>query len=1719
MNSCPIRNEQYKELALVFGEETVNALYAKNNDVLPTLEQAFDLLDNKPIADNNIYLSSSIPAELAGMISDFELMDTFAQDANDFLEKEVIRYNSRPSNTTTSIPLTSSPKKRVSNKVEITGDNIKSSLDKFMQSLSKKKTMINNEIRLIQAKNKQGELSLTDKNKLAKLKEEMAHLNKLTAIRADVEYERVGAKSLNRFDFKGKVEVAKLNSTLNKLVDGLEGMLTEITTQAAAGVPTVASIQSFSDLADILVNFTRVEEGSNHTLITGITSQTELDNFLKLPENAELKNIFRDVEEKVLLMKEKVKDIKLNSLIKLADQAGTETITDQATLDQYRKDIVDQFSGKVAHQDISVFDYFLSSIDQTVSVDTYHTKLAMKIIYNNNANNQAEATRMKLELRKRYEEVKKTTSDPGAFFESLLEKDENGRKSNRLISKLKPSFNRAKGKVLSTINDKDPKAKFASNILNAMTLLKNNTVKVVENGKVVEKSAPLEYLDYERFVDYDKSTVDNIVFLDNEYTKKLNLLIGNYLYKDMQNKVKATFIAEYFDEKGNLKKDDIINPYSFTTKGTQAEFEKLILKARTTKSKADMANLLIVIPTTNDYDNGAYNKIQSNKAQADYLDYLTECADVIKIIAPEQYSKWIGSNSLFIIDEEISDNMFSVFKSDIDGKWFPKGWASTLKSNLVKSLTVKDDSYLTPEELKEVSSDEFSGQTNFTNSLSKKERSLIESYLGYNKEEMKKAKLDTILRNEYATRRLYGYLGLEYNASDTKVNDKGIYTNEKLRSFLLLNYQFENEINLNSIINTYAKSMYYQDKKMNLQISTEYFLDIAFGYNANQKAKSVIDDIMDNYRDIKSAGTSRAGSLLTYRMSGDEQERLTKLESRQLAIDRMEEWYNRVILRRDTYKEMGNLMNSIYGFNRFFMSKENKQKFNALNKEILDIKKKLKTTTDSAELDTLKTELNDKENELMDLRARTNKGAIITPGATKLIEEFQQAITDLKDLKAKANGSPKYDKSIAELEQKINEISVKNSRVFTVSSVVRGLLGLLRLKALGWNLNSGVTNYLEGQISNYLMASTEEFFPQEYFWEAKAISMFGPEWKKVNTLMNRYEVVQDTMNELGRAKLANTDQDLYSKSKSKLQPFYITHQIEIINQYPLMVAMMKGTMIKDKQGNESQLWEALDDNGLLLPEFDTIENQQWVNGNGQEYANFKYKLGDCISRAHGNYDDLRGMLAKSSLTGQILIMFKSWFPNAIVTRFGEEQVMLSSGKATKGRYRSLSYASGATMGLIAGGVMFGPIGLLAGSAIGALTGSGYIGSMLSGSSKGVGISNVRARDEAKAVLKGTLQEFGNFLIRVSIGSFADSKSSIHKGAFDTKKTFADIGMSDLDVRNMTANMADLAMIIKYGLASFLMQAMWEGLKEEGEDDDDEEAKNPFLMPFKNYVINKADQIMGQATSYTNPIALYEMITSGAAIQFSKDIIDVTDKLFSKDIIDLYDDVYISGKYAGENKMWHALSKAFLPSVAKSSAEFLTGNSSVMSVIPNAVGFEKISKEQFDEESYWKKFFESDVDQLETEIKTDRAVLKKELEEEGVLTTEEIKTKVDEEIPSVSKQQEDYEKAAFKGKLPTKEDAEDKLLRAKINREIKEEIRDGSIDIPNKKVDLKKIMGERYEDASEEYKDYITKKILEKEAFNIEQAKRFKEAKLNKFIMIPNDPNPNKEKVKPNEFYK
>ena len=63
------------------------------------------------------------------------------------------------------------------------------------------------------------------------------------------------------------------------------------------------------------------------------------------------------------------------------------------------------------------------------------------------------------------------------------------------------------------------------------------------------------------------------------------------------------------------------------------------------------------------------------------------------------------------------------------------------------------------------------------------------------------------------------------------------------------------------------------------------------------------------------------------------------------------------------------------------------------------------------------------------------------------------------------------------------------------------------------------------------------------------------------------------------------------------------------------------------------------------------------------------------------------------------------------------------------------------------------------------------------------------------------------------------------------------------------------------------------------------------------------------------------------------------------------------------------------------------------------------------------------------------------------------------------------------------------------------------------------MGGRYEDASEEYKDYITKKILEKEAFNIEQAKRFKEAKLNKFIMIPNDPNPNKEKVKPNEFYK
>jgi hypothetical protein len=93
------------------------------------------------------------------------------------------------------------------------------------------------------------------------------------------------------------------------------------------------------------------------------------------------------------------------------------------------------------------------------------------------------------------------------------------------------------------------------------------------------------------------------------------------------------------------------------------------------------------------------------------------------------------------------------------------------------------------------------------------------------------------------------------------------------------------------------------------------------------------------------------------------------------------------------------------------------------------------------------------------------------------------------------------------------------------------------------------------------------------------------------------------------------------------------------------------------------------------------------------------------------------MMAKSKQAGQALLMFKTWMPRQFFNRFAVEQDLLAVGKkGFKGRYRSHSGASFATLAALAtvatgglpGALIAGGLGFAAGKFIGAKNGLGLL---------------------------------------------------------------------------------------------------------------------------------------------------------------------------------------------------------------------------------------------------------------------------------------------------------------------------------------------------------------------------------------------------------------------------
>lgn len=526
-------------------------------------------------------------------------------------------------------------------------------------------------------------------------------------------------------------------------------------------------------------------------------------------------------------------------------------------------------------------------------------------------------------------------------------------------------------------------------------------------------------------------------------------------------------------------------------------------------------------------------------------------------------------------------------------------------------------------------------------------------------------------------------------------------------------------------------------------------------------------------------------------------------------------------------------------------------------------------------------------------------GRVLSREEKKFIQETDEAIAVLQHTIDTSNNSNEIKKAQAEIDY----LTLKRDQIgrkVSVTAIFDSIMKFTRFKALGYNYKSGLTNYFEGQMGNMLAGASGLYFSPENLYRANNIVRqstikfltFGKgvprDAKKLRILMDRFNVLQDATNELQKA----SNKSPLQGAANVTEPFEMTRKVEYKNQSPVMLAILFDQKIKDINGaNEVTVWDAMDDEGNLLPEYRTDENiATWELCKTDEYREFASKVTKTIVNIHGDYHELRGMMASEYMTGKALLMFKRWMPRYFYNRFATEQDDLEAGiKGFKGRYRSATKGT-ATLGVgLAGMIAFGPLGLAAGASVGYLMGRFF----------GVKTDLNIIQDllyNARGILKAGA--------RIAINSTPIASSNRIRQETDVELTDKFGGEFDnMDAANFRANMTEIALLMTLVALKIIVKATLVSA-------DDDEDENGLLNKTGLVAVNQMMQMSAQIQTSLSPQALYKSTVASVPVfeQIGNmiNIVGAVNKALHGE------DTLKSGVHAGESNLANTTKKVFFP---------------------------------------------------------------------------------------------------------------------------------------------------------------------------------------------------------------
>lgn len=201
--------------------------------------------------------------------------------------------------------------------------------------------------------------------------------------------------------------------------------------------------------------------------------------------------------------------------------------------------------------------------------------------------------------------------------------------------------------------------------------------------------------------------------------------------------------------------------------------------------------------------------------------------------------------------------------------------------------------------------------------------------------------------------------------------------------------------------------------------------------------------------------------------------------------------------------------------------------------------------------------------------------------------------------------------------------------------------------------------------------------------------------KIARILVDRWQILQDVRNELQQTEQRKMAQSHFGMV---LNPYDHIQRVEYMNQIGMVLAMMRDVEITGVNGEKTSLREAFNGDGKLKKEFRTPHNiKNWEQSSfelsgdvkqdmkeREDFLRFKLKTIECLKTLHGDYTKHGGNVLKSTILGNMFLMFKGWSQRNFHQRLHKRSFNLALNRDTEGYYASHTRTSAVMQGALTG---------------------------------------------------------------------------------------------------------------------------------------------------------------------------------------------------------------------------------------------------------------------------------------------------------------------------------------------------------------------------------------------------------------------------------------------------